>query len=278
MKYLKLLRVKHYVKNLLILVPLFFSGQMLNATKLCAALSGTVVFCLLSSAIYIVNDLCDIEKDRQHPVKRFRPIASGAVSIRQAVFIAAALLVLSLALASANLRVLPYPVAYLILNLAYSFGLKNTALLDICILVSGFLIRILFGGAVTGIAVSSWLYLTILSLSFYFALGKRRNELTRHGVSGTRSVLSAYSKEFLDKNMYMCMGLANAFYALWAMEQSSGVVTATVPVALVLTMRYSLIVEGSSEGNPVDVLLKDKVLLILGLLYVSALFAVLYVF
>lgn len=278
MKYLKLLRIKHYVKNLLILIPLFFSGQLLDAAKLCSALSGTVVFCLLSSAIYIVNDLCDIEKDRQHPVKRSRPIASGAVSVRQAVFIAAALLILSFVLASVNLRTLPYPAAYLVLNLAYSFGLKNVALLDICILVSGFLIRILFGGAVTGIAVSSWLYLTILSLSFYFALGKRRNELTRHGASGTRSVLSAYSKEFLDKNMYMCMGLANAFYALWAMEQSSGVVTATVPVVLVLTMRYSLIVEGSSEGNPVDVLLKDKVLLVLGLLYVSALFAVLYVF
>lgn len=278
MKYLKLLRIKHYVKNLLILIPLFFSGQLLDAAKLCSALSGTVVFCLLSSAIYIVNDLCDIEKDRQHPVKRSRPIASGAVSVRKAVFIAAALLILSFVLASVNLRTLPYPAAYLVLNLAYSFGLKNVALLDICILVSGFLIRILFGGAVTGIAVSSWLYLTILSLSFYFALGKRRNELTRHGASGTRSVLSAYSKEFLDKNMYMCMGLANAFYALWAMEQSSGVVTATVPVVLVLTMRYSLIVEGSSEGNPVDVLLKDKVLLVLGLLYVSALFAVLYIF
>ncbi len=278
MKYVRLLRIKHYIKNMLILVPLFFSGKIFDAKRLALTAVGGVLFCMVTSAVYIINDICDVEKDRQHPVKKNRPIASGAVSIRTAwilVGLLAAvppvLLYLFFSLPAAGLAL-----AYLLLNIAYSFGLKDKALLDICILVSGFLIRIMFGGTVSQIEVSAWLYLTVISISFYFALGKRRNEMIRHSESNTRNVLKSYTREFLDKNMYMCVGLANGFYALWALEQESRYMIGTVPIVLILSMRYSLIVEGASEGDPVEVLLGDKLIMALGIVYVLYISAALY--
>lgn len=278
MKYISLLRVKHYIKNVLVFIPLFFSGQIFDRHKLAAALLGTICFCLVSSSIYIFNDICDRDKDKNHPEKCRRPIASGAVSVR-----AAAVIAVVCALVSFTVCLVCFPTAaavylalYLLLNLAYSLGLKNMAILDVCILVSGFVLRILFGGVVSGIVISSWLFLTVLSICFFFALGKRRNELKLHGTKQTRSVLRFYTDSFLDKNMYMCMGLANGFYALWAMSQPNALMIDTVPIVLVMTMRYSLVVEGQSEGDPVDVLIKDKMILALGVLYVLICFSVLY--
>ena len=278
MKYLRLLRVKHYIKNVLIFVPLFFSGKFFDGRRLIMTVLGCALFCLVSSAVYIVNDICDVEKDRRHPVKRNRPIAGGAVRIRTAWMLAALLfavplmfLCLFFPLSSAVLAVL-----YSVLNIAYSFGLKDKAILDICILVSGFLIRIIYGGVMSRIEVSAWLYLTVIAISFYFALGKRRNEMIRHSETETRNVLKFYTKEFLDKNMYMCVGLANGFYALWAIEQKSKYMIGTVPIVLILTMRYSLVVEGSSEGDPVEVLLGDRLIMGLGIIYVLYIAIVLY--
>ena len=278
MKYLRLLRVKHYIKNLLVFVPLFFSGQFLDTGKVLHTLLGMVCFCMASSAVYIFNDICDREKDRNHPEKCKRPIASGAVSVQTARVIAGALLLAALGIPLAFFPPMAavYLALYLVLNAAYSKGLKNVAILDVCILVSGFVFRILYGGVVADIEISAWLFLTVLAICFFFALGKRRNELMLHGGKQTRSVLSFYTKDFLDKNMYMCMGLANGFYALWAMSQEKAVMIVTVPIVLVITMRYSLVVEGQSEGDPVEVLLKDKMILLLGVLYVAVVAAQLY--
>ncbi len=282
LKYMKLLRVRHYIKNILVFIPLFFGRQFLNGSRFFDTLVGTVCFCLISSAIYIINDICDAEKDRLHPTKKNRPIASGAVSVKTAAIIAivCGLLSLTVVILRFPLIAAGYLALYMILNLVYSYRLKEVALLDICILVSGFLIRILFGSVVSGIAVSAWLYLTVISLSFYFALGKRRNELEKYNGPETklqtRRVLSLYTKEFLDKNMYMCMGLSNGFYALWTMEHTDSRIIGTVPIVLLLTMRYSFILEGESEGDPVEVILKDKVILGLGCVYAIFLFFVLY--
>ena len=103
------------------------------------------------------------------------------------------------------------------MNIGYSFGLKDVPMIDITILAAGFLVRVMYGAAVTGSAVSDWLNLTVISVAIYCALGKRRNELKRTG-SGTRTVLKNYSPEFLDKNMYLCLALANVFYALWSTD------------------------------------------------------------
>lgn len=285
-KYLKLMRVHHYLKNLLVFAPLMCSGQFFNGKKLTAALLGFLAFCLISSVVYIINDIRDREKDRLHPTKRNRPIASGAVSVKAAWVLAACLLALALI---CNFAVF-HPAAtallilYLALNLAYSFGLKNVPIIDISILVSGFLIRVAYGSMVAGIEVSSWLYLTVIALSFYFALGKRRNELRQSGGDATRKVLRAYPMGFLDKNMYLCLALANVFYALWSTDAKTvalyhtDALIFTVPIVLLITMKYNLNIEGDSDGDPVEVLLHDKILIGMCAAYFAVMFSILYLF
>ena len=282
--YLKLMRVHHYIKNFLVFVALACSGQLFNLEKLFSGFLAFVSFCMISSVVYIVNDIRDCEKDRKHPTKCKRPIAAGTVSVRNACILATVLLIIAAVCNSfASDMVSTFLLLlYLILNLMYSFGLKNIPLLDITILVSGFLIRIIYGALVTGIAISNWLYLTVIALSFYFALGKRRNEL-KHSINGeTRQVLKSYPVDFLDKNMVMCLTLANVFYALWSMDEevkkfyNNDYLIFTVPIVLLITMKYSLVVEGESDGDPIEVLLHDKVLMVLCVLYLAIMFTILY--
>ncbi|MGI6072932.1 MAG: decaprenyl-phosphate phosphoribosyltransferase [Lachnospiraceae bacterium] len=283
-KYLKLMRVHHYVKNLLVFAALAFSGQFFSVDKLIAGAIGFAAFCAASSAIYIINDIKDREKDRCHPTKRNRPVASGAVTVKNACILMAFLFVVA-AVASIpiyNPVAIALLGAYIILNIAYSFGLKNLPIIDIFILVSGFVIRVLYGAIITDIAVSDWLYLTVISVSFYFALGKRRNELKRVSAGETRATLKYYSEKFLDKIMYMCLGLANAFYALWAMDKKNTMnngrmIIWTVPLVLLISMAYSMNIEGDSDGDPVEVLLRDKKLLILCAIYIIMMGLLLYV-
>lgn len=284
--YIKLLRPHHYIKNILVLLPLIFSNNLLNLNKLSSTLLGFISFCLISSTVYIINDIRDIEKDKNHPVKKNRPIASGEISIYKAIVISVILFCLSIFCTSIacfeNRQILLMPLVYLmlylILNIAYSFGLKNKPIIDIVILVSGFLIRLLYGGAIISIDISGWLYLTIISISFYLGLGKRRNELVRHGKNETRNVLKYYTKDFLDKNMNISLTLAICFYALWAMNYENKLMLWSVPIVMIMAMKYSYDIECTeTEGDPVNILLKDKFIVLLGLLYTIIMFYIIYV-
>lgn len=283
-KYLKLMRVHHYLKNALIFVPLIFSGGLFGA-KFFAALLGFFAFSLMASAVYVFNDLRDVEKDRLHPVKKNRPIASGAVSPKRALWLAAGLVAVSIGLcvvaSGASWQAVLVLIGYALVNVFYSMGLKNVPLVDIAILVAGFALRVLFGGAVVDVEISSWLYLTVVSGSFYLGLGKRRNEVMRQG-DQARAVLKHYTHAFLDKNMYMCLALTLVFYALWCVDPAtiarhgaSGMVW-TVPLVMLIMMKYSLNIEGDSHADPVDVLLGDKMLLVLGAAYGIITLGVLY--
>lgn len=282
--YLKLMRVHHYIKNFLVFAALVCSGQLFHLEKLASGISGFIAFCMASSVVYIINDIRDQEKDRKHPTKCKRPIAAGTVSVKGAWVLAAVLLLIAVVCngIAFDLTATSLLVLYLVLNLAYSFGLKNIPIVDITILVAGFLIRILYGALVTEITISNWLYLTVIALSFYFALGKRRNELKHISEGETRQVLKAYPISFLDKSMGMCLTLANVFYALWSMDENttslynSDSLVFTVPIVLLITMKYSLDIEGESDGDPVEVLLHDKVLLVLCVLYPAIMFMILY--
>ena len=283
-KYIKLMRVHHYIKNFLVFAALVCSGQLFNGEKLLAGALGFGAFCLISSVIYVVNDIRDVEKDRLHPTKCKRPIASGAVSVKQGWLLAVGLFVLSMGLNALEFH--PVSTAllllYFVLNLAYSFGLKNVPMVDVTILVSGFLIRILYGAFITGITISNWLYLTVIALAFYFSLGKRRNDLKHLKDGQTRKVLQYYPIAFLDKSMYMCLTLAIAFYSLWSMDErtialyNNEYLVFTVPIVMLIVMKYSLAVEGESDGDPVEVLVHDKVLLGLVGVYLLAMFCILY--
>ena len=285
MKWIKLMRVRHYLKNTLVFAALACSGKLFEKGYFLNGCMGFLAFCAVSSAVYIVNDIMDREQDRRHPVKCSRPIASGAVTVPQGLILAAALLCLA-GVCSVLTR---HPLSalwlalYFALNVGYSMGLKDLPLVDVSILASGFVIRMVYGAMVTDIAISRWLYLTVIVGALYCALGKRRNEAKKLGDGQTRKVLKLYTADFLDKNMYMCLGLVNVFYALWSMDTSTMALYRneymffTIPVVLLITMRYSMDLENGSDGDPVELLLHDKALMGLCGLYLLSMFLILYV-
>lgn len=281
-KYIKLMRVKHYIKNLLIFLPLLFSGEI-TSLNILLTLLGFISFSFSSSIVYIINDIKDVEKDRRHPTKKNRPIASGAITIFQSIILAITLLIITIFiliyLSTFNHFISIYIATYIFINIMYSLGLKNIPLLDVFILALGFLIRVLYGGALINVEVSNWLFLTVLSISFYLGLGKRRNELMAQDKIGsnTRSVLKYYNKEFLDKNMYMCLSMTIIFYSLWCQDLNSEYIMWTIPLVLLICMKYSLNIESNSSGDPVEVLLKDKALILMIGIYSIAIFLTLYV-
>lgn len=275
---IKLIRLKHWIKNGLIFAALLFSGRFFESKSFITVLIGTISFCFISSAIYIINDIFDIESDRNHEVKCKRPLASGAISVKSAILIVCILILLSFTLLitiHSQISVWILVLGYLIINIAYSMGLKKKPILDIFILMSGFVIRMIFGAQIIQQPISYWLYFNVMSMAFYLALGKRRNELIKLGnqAANVRSVLKYYNVQFLDKNMYMCLALTIIFYALWTVDNNtisrfgSDLLSWTVPIVIFICMRYSLIIETAEYADPVDVLLGDKTLIILVLLY-----------
>lgn len=275
--YLKLMRIKHYIKNLLIFLPLIFSMSFYSIENDIKILIGFILFSLTCSIVYIINDIADVEKDRKHPKKCNRPIASGRVSKKEAYILAIVLFIVVVTgniCIKANIGSVLVLLGYFLLNIIYSKKLKNIPLLDIACLVSCFVLRVFYGATLINVEVSNWLYLTIMSFSCYLALGKRRNELQKvDNKSNTREVLKYYNKDFLDKNMYMCLALAIGFYSMWCVdtyniERFGNQLMFTVPIFLLICMKYSLNIEGDSFGDPVEVLLSDKVLVALVLLFV----------
>ena len=275
--YLQLLRPKHCIKNLLVVLPLVFSGRLLDPFLLWKTVCAVLAFCVLASLVYIINDIRDVERDRQHPTKCRRPIASGAVpvscAVAEEVVLFGILIVLS-QLGQFPLKSWLCMGTYFILNLGYSFGWKNVPILDIAILVSGFLLRMLLGTSVTGIAISGWLYLTVTSVSFYMGLGKRRGEL-RTVSKSSRKVLQYYSDSFLTQNMQMCLTLTVVFYSLWSMDRGENLMW-TVPLVICICLKYGLTVDGNSDGDPVEVIYQDKALMALGAVFAVITLALLY--
>lgn len=276
------MRPKHYLKNFLIFTPLIFSGLFFNVNYLTDAGLSFMAFSLIASTVYVINDINDRNLDKLHPKKKKRPIASGDVSVIEAVTVAVILVILAIIVQYfANPSFVNYGLLslYLVLNVMYSLGLKNIPIVDVAILSFGFLIRVLYGGSSVGIEISKWLYLAILAFSFYMSLGKRRNEIKSNG-NKTRLVNKYYSQEFLDKNMYMSMALAIIFYSLWSVDptQSNKQIFWTVPVIMLISMTYSLSIEKSdSDGDPINVIVGNLPLLglvafygilIMGLIYI----------
>ena len=282
--YLKLMRVHHYIKNILVFSALACSGKLFEINLLLKNIIAFAAFSMAASSIYIINDIRDKDSDAVHPVKCHRPIASGMVSVRKGkilvgLCIAAALALNSIVYTPVSTLLL---ILFMVLNLFYSFGAKDLPIIDIVILVSGYIIRVMYGAYITQIQISNWLYLTVMAVSFYLALGKRRNELKRNGVK-SRRVLLAYPLPFLDKMMYSFLTLAIAFYALWSMDEKTVMhyhnnqyLVFSVPIVMLITIKYSMNIEKDSEGDPVDVLLQDKVLLFLCAFYLAIMAFVLY--
>ena len=287
--WMKLIRIKHWVKNVIVFFPLFF-GKALDITTILRGASAFIAFSFLASSIYIVNDIVDVEKDKRHPIKCKRPIAAGVISVRQGMAGHFILLILGCCIfifMGRTVYFLPallLYIGYYIINLFYTLKGKNIPLMDIVILASGFLIRLFFGSMVTGIIVSEWLYLVIMAGAFYLGLSKRRNELIRQmGIEDgqeSREVLKYYNYQFLDKNMYLCLTLAILFYSLWCTEcgEKKTYLLSTVPLVLIVAMKYSLNIEKEgTDGDPTDTILGDKILLLLIALLAIMMFIILYI-
>lgn len=257
-----LMRPKQWIKNGFVLAPLIFTGKFLHADVVQDALFATLLFCLASSATYIVNDICDIERDRRHPKKsRTRPLAAGIVSIPAALL----LLILLYAVLAGSWFVAPKVVmviaAYLALNLAYTFALKRQPVVDIFIIAIGFVLRVYAGAMALDVPVSSWMFVTTLCLALYLAAIKRRQELSQRGAEG-REVLERYTVSLVDRYAEMSATGALVFYSMFVMSARPELVI-TVPLVLFGLFRYWFVVEVMEQGeSPTDALLADWQLLL----------------
>lgn len=257
-----LMRPRQWVKNGFVLAPLMFSGEFLDADAVRHALLAVVLFCLASSATYVVNDMHDIERDRRHPKKsRSRPLAAGIVSVPMALGLLA-LLYASLFwgwLAAPN--VVLVIAAYMTLNLAYTFVLKHEPVLDIFTIAIGFVLRVYAGAMALAVPVSSWMFVTTLCLALYLAAVKRRQELSQNGADG-RKVLERYSVALVDRYAEMAATGALIFYSLFVMSAKPQLVV-TVPLVLFGLFRYWYVVDQLDGGeSPTDALLSDWQLLL----------------
>lgn len=262
-----LIRPKQWVKNAFVFAPLLFIGGIINQTYLINTCLAALLFCLASSAVYIVNDIHDIEADRQHPLKsKKRPLASGKVSISSAIIL---LFFLYLILAFSYLlqpHVILVILAYLLLNLAYTFSLKNKPVIDIFCIAIGFVFRVYAGAMAIAAPVSSWMFVTTLCLALYLASIKRRQELLKNG-NMSRKVLENYSIALVDRYAEMSAIGALLFYSLFVMSSHPNMVI-TIPIVLYGLFRYWYIVENLNGGeSPTDALLSDWQLIITSLLW-----------
>lgn len=286
-EYLKLIRVKHWLKNGLVFLPLFFSINLFNNQYYLNAILSFIVFSFFASIVYVINDISDIEKDKLHPIKKKRPLAAGTISIKQAYVVISILALLSVVLMyylfkeTNNVLTIIIPIIYMVLNILYSKWLKHIPIIDVVILVSGFVLRVMYGGVSIDVEVSKYLYLMIIFGSFYLGFGKRRNEIIKNGQK-SRKVLSLYTKEFLDKNMYVALALAIVSYTLWCVDPTTvsrignDYLFWTIPLLMVILQLYSLNIEGNSHGDPIEVILSDKKLLITIVIYIVVIGGVLY--
>ena len=283
---ISLARPSQWIKNGVVLAALVFGGEIGQVDPVERALLAMIVFCFLSSAVYTFNDLMDREQDRQHPLKKDRPLASGAVSTGQAV----GFLIVLLALSGVGAWYLGQSFgivagAYLVLNLLYSTALKNVVILDVMSIALGFVLRAQAGAEAIDIPASKWLLINTLLLALFLGFGKRRHELLllENGASAHRKILGHYSPYLLDQ----CMGVTTAsvvvMYMLYSFspEVSTKLGTdrlyLTIPFVVYGIFRYLYLIHKKNQGgSPTRVLLTDWPILLNVILWLAAVIVILY--
>ena len=258
---IRLMRVRQYIKNTFVLIGVVFFRQWDNETLISAGLAF-LAFCLISSAVYTLNDLLDVEADRQHPVKKFRPIASGAISTRTAVILCVVLVCLSLTIASlVNPLVMFFISTYACINIAYSWRLKHIAILDVFVISSGFMLRLLTGTAGLDITPSNWLLLCSLMLTLFLGFTKRRAELLtlenleQNSKAQTRRVLDQYTSLAIEQFIAISAACTIISYSLYSVspdtveKHGTTYLIYTVPFVIYGIYRYILILHMEEKGH-----------------------------
>lgn len=277
---LLLLRPKQWIKNFFVVLPLFFGGALLNPQAVYATLFVFLAFCFAASSIYCLNDVIDVEADRRHPVKCKRPVASGAISVRMAWTLMALMMVLALLTLAAghfllNLPVLQHPpmlmtagvvVFYWLLNIAYCARLKQYAIIDVCIVAFGFVLRMLAGGLATGIALSKWIVLMGFLLTLFLSFAKRRDDVLRMNETGEapRKNTSRYNLTFINQAITITASVTLVCYIMYTVSpevianfHTEHLYLTTVFVLLGLLRYIQIAVVDQKSGDPTKVILHD---------------------
>lgn len=282
------MRLHQYIKNLFIFVPLFFALKITDASLLVNAIIAFIAFSLTASAIYMLNDYCDIEEDRKHPKKKHRPLASGAISKSQAMVI----MVVSggigfalIAIAIHSLEALAILAAYVVVNIAYSFYLKHVAILDVTIIATGFVLRLFIGSVVTDTALSTWIVVMTFLLALFLALAKRRDDVLTYLETGKkmRRVINGYNLQFLDTAMAIMASVVIVAYTIYTTSAEvverfhSQYLYLTALFVILGIMRYLQIAfVHQDSGSPTNIVLKDRFMQITILAWVVTFVWVLY--
>jgi decaprenyl-phosphate phosphoribosyltransferase len=268
--YLTMLRPTQWLKNLMLFFPPFLAGQILLPGVAIRGIAPFCAFCLVSSAGYILNDLSDRDRDLHHPRKRLRPIPSGLVREFDARLFSAALLISGLLLTGLiSSHFLLLLTAYAVISISYSLMLKNYPVVDLFCISTGFLIRLQVGGELFQVPISPWLFLTVFLLSMFLSTGKRLSETRSLGdLAGEhRSSLALYPPGFLDGTMYMTGAAVLVTYAMYTLNKQ--MLIYSVPLCLFGLLRYMFRVCSGRGGDPTESLLKDRLLFVVGVLWLA---------
>ena len=265
---LRATRPLQWTKNSVVFAALVFAGRLTDPPSVFLAVLAFIAFCMVSGAVYLVNDVRDIEADRLHPTKRHRPIPSGHLSVNLALSIAAMLVIASLAL---SLWIRPsfaaMTAAYLVLMLAYSFGLKHVVILDVVLIAVGFVIRAAAGAVAIDVVISPWLLACTLLLALFLGFGKRRHELAHVEAAAHRPNLESYTLPLLDQLLVVTATATVVSYLLYTIETrakfGTDALILTVPFVAFALFRYLFLLHRRGEGGrPESLLFSDKPLLL----------------
>ncbi len=285
-QYIKLLRPKHWAKNLFMYIPLFFAGEIWNIDKIVIAGLGFVCFSMIASSIYIINDYRDIEADRAHPTKSRRPLASGAVPAKTGLAIFCLLVIGGFAGALALKEKFAFVLSiYFVLNMAYSFGLKNISILDIFIVAAGFVLRVKAGGVLADVAVSEWLMLMVFLLALFMAIAKRRDDIVLKESTGKdmRKASKGYNMDFLNVSLALVSAVIIVAYIMYTMAPATMQHFNTYRLyytsifVIAGLMRYLQITYVDNDtGSPTKILYKDRFIQITILLWILSFYVIIY--
>ena len=285
---IRLLRLQQWLKNGVVLAGLIFAGEVNLIDKVIIAIQATAAFCLLSSSVYILNDITDRNRDRLHPLKKTRPIASGEISVATAsiigLILAAAGIILSIFI---NQNFVIMVVGYLVLNIFYTFLLKNVVILDVMAIAGGFVLRAAGGAAAIDVQISGWLLITTFVLALFLGLGKRRHELIylEKEAGSHRKILEKYSTYLLDQLIGVVTASTVITYLFYTLspEVSAKLGTRylyiTIPFVIYGIFRYLYLVHKEEKGgSPTRLLFTDRPLLLDVLLWLASVILILYIF
>jgi len=283
----KLLRPAQWLKNVFLFAPLIFSKHLFELDYLWREVLAFVCFCIVSSIVYIINDIADREADRLHPIKRNRPLASGEMRIFNAILIAAVLSAMVIGLIPyLNIPFFYCVILYGLLNIVYSFWLKQVVLVDVFIIAAGFMLRVLAGVFAIEVVISSWLVLCTLFVSIFLAISKRRGELilsTATDSYAARPVLKQYDLAFMDQIMTLAASGVAISYALYTVAErtvkifgTENLIFTTVFVLFGIIRYILLMRDKRTDDNPMHLLLGDVPLIVNVLLWLLACVFIIY--